>query len=259
MVNPTQSLSMGVRVLGPSTSKEADPAGRPWGFTCKHCPHVPTRGDEPDYASFQVARNEWRSVALHVPIRCPTCAYRKKRWTRMRRRVDKAFAMAKSKGSTYSRPKLLTFALPSTTSMRYEDRFEQIHILDSRLPRARAVLREWNVLGGIMVIECTSRLLPLSWAGGVDPFLERGGNLLEWKHHAHVHAVVIAPWRSRERFKQFCECLTDMGLGRLNVEALESRRYSLDEAKAEVTSYISKYLNKDGGRCRSFGIMRNAI
>jgi hypothetical protein len=47
-----------------------------------------------------------------------------------------------------------------------------------------------------------------------------------------------------------------MGLGRLNVEALASKTHNADQARMAVSVYISKYLNKDGGRCRSFGIMR---
>jgi phage baseplate assembly protein gpV len=47
-----------------------------------------------------------------------------------------------------------------------------------------------------------------------------------------------------------------LGLGRLNVEALASKTHNADQARMAVSVYISKYLNKDGGRCRSFGIMR---
>jgi hypothetical protein len=234
----------------------ADSSSRPWGFTCPDCNHVPPRGGEPDYASWRVSRNEWRSMALHVPHRCRSCDSRKKRWTRMRRRVDRAFERSRSHGSTYARPKLITFALPSETSSCYTERYSQIALLNSRLPRAREILKSFNVRGGIYVIECTSRLLPLDGFGQADPFLERPGHLYEWKHHAHVHMVAVAPYMRPDKFRTFCECLIDMGLGRLNVEALGSDRYSYREARDKVSSYISKYLNKDGGRCRTFGSLR---
>lgn len=247
---------MAVRIRSPRTSTVGDSASRPWGFTCENCGHVPPRGGEPDYASWQVGRNEWRTMALHVPHRCRSCDTRKKRWTRMRRRVDACFDRSRSHGSSYSRPKLITFALPSETSNSYTDRYEQIALLNSRLPRAREVLKTYNVRGGIYVIECTSRLLPLADYGQADPFLGRGGHLYEWKHHAHVHMVAVAPYMLPEKFSNFCECLVDMGLGRLDVEPLHSKKYSWRQARDKVANYISKYLNKDGGRCRTFGEMR---
>lgn len=174
----------------------------------------------------------------------------------MRRRVDAAFERSRSHGSTYARPKLITFALPSETSNSYTDRYAQIALLNSRLPRAREILKQHNVRGGIYVIECTSRLLPLEGYGQADPYLERPGHLYEWKHHAHVHMVAVAPYMRPAKFMQFCECLLPLGLGRLNVEALGSERYSYREARDRVSRYISKYLNKDGGRCRTFGSLR---
>jgi len=174
----------------------------------------------------------------------------------MRRRVDACFDRSRAHGSTYSRPKLITFALPSETSNSYTDRYAQIALLNSRLPRAREVLKTFNVRGGIYVLECTSRLLPLDGYGQADPYLDRPGHLYEWKHHAHVHMVAVAPYMKRDKFQQFCNCLVDMGLGRLNVEPLSSKDYSWRQARDKVANYISKYLNKDRGRCRTFGEMR---
>ena len=230
--------------MTPLTSKEHEP-DRPWGWTCPSCPHLPERGGEVDYASYQVSRNVWKSVALHVPHRCRNCDRTKKRQTRMRNRVRKAFRIGRKHGSYYSRPKLITFALPSLTSRDYEDRFRQLRLLNSRLPRARSILKDNGVKGGIYVLECTSRLLPLDQ-----------GNLFEWKHHAHVHMVGIAPYMRRDRFVKFSSCLLPLGLGRLNVEALANKTHNADQARMAVSVYISKYLNKDGGRCRSFGEMR---
>lgn len=237
--------------MTPLTSKEQD-LDIPWGWSCPDCPWLPPRGGEPDYV--QVTRrieHDWghsfeqRSLAIHVPIRCQTCDNRKKRQTRMRNRVRKVFRIGRKHGSYYSRPKLITFALPSLTSHDYEDRFRQLRLLNSRLPRARSILKDNGVKGGIYVLECTSRLLPLDQ-----------GNLLEWKHHAHVHMVGIAPYMRRDRFVKFSSCLMQLGLGRLNVEALANKTHNADQARMAVAVYISKYLNKDGGRCRSFGEMR---
>lgn len=237
--------------MTPLTSKEQD-SDRPWGWSCPDCPWLPPRGGEPDYVTVtRRVEHDWghsfeqRSLAVHVPIRCESCDRQKKRQTRMRNRVRKAFRIARKMGSVYSRPKLITFALPSVTSSDYSDRFNQIRLLNSRLPRARSILKDNGVRGGLMVIECTSRLVSLDQ-----------GNLLEWKHHAHVHSVCIAPYMRRDRFVKFSTCLMQLGLGRLNIEALSSKTHNRDQAMIAVSTYVSKYLNKDGGRCRSFGIMR---
>ena len=62
----------------------------------------------------------------------------------------------------------------------------------------------------------------------------------------------------RDRFVKFSSCLLPLGLGRLNVEALANKTHNADQARMAVAVYISKYLNKDGGRCRSFGEMRES-
>lgn len=163
----------------------------------------------------------------------------------MRRRVDRCFTVSTAQGSsTYRYPKLLTFALPSTVSDNYSDRFEQLKLLNSRLPRARALLLERGIRGGVYVLECTSRLVPL----------DEGGALLEWKHHAHVHMVAIGPYMKRDRFLAFSECLQPIGLGRINYKAMSTQR----AARRRVSNYISKYLVKEGLTSRTWGIMRNA-
>lgn len=140
---------------------------------------------------------------------------------------------------TYKMPKLITFALPSTKSESYSDRNNQIELLKSKLPRVRKTLLENGILGGTYIIECTTRLLPL----------EEG--LMNWKHHAHVHMVGIAPFVPKKELKGFCEQLLPLGLGRLNYVVPKGKK-----ARSQVASYISKYLVKDSNNSRTFGIMR---
>jgi hypothetical protein len=198
---------------------------------------------EPDYASYRVDRVTWKSVALHVPHRCQPCDIRKKRQQRMRRRVDRCFTVSTAQGSsTYRYPKLLTFALPSVRTSNYAARHDQLRLLNSRLPRAREVLRNRGIRGGVYVLECTSRLVPF----------DVGGSLLEWKHHAHVHMVAIGPYMKRKRFLAFSECLFPLGLGRINYKAMSTER----AARRKVANYISKYLVKEKLTSRTWGIMR---
>lgn len=255
--------------MSPIASKEDDPE-KPWGFTCSECTHVPPRGEDPDYASYvrhyEGSTPVWGSIALHVPIRCRACDTAKKRWSRMRRRVKAVYTAAESlPGRRYRRPKFLTFGLPSDVSARYEDRFALARILNSRLPRAREVLESsLGVKGGVYVIEITSRLVPLG--AKLNPPMTRRCcgftmtdevPLLTWKHHAHVHMVAVAPYIPKDDLKEACEALMPMGLGRINLRTMGSDDFTAEEAKDRIAFYVSKYLNKDGGRLRSWGILRN--
>ena len=243
---------------------------QPWGFTCRECPIVPPRGGEPDYASYvrhwEGGTPVWGSTALHVPTRCRACDTRKKRWSRMRRRVDAVYEAAGAMpGRRYARPKFLTFGLPSGTSARWEDREVLRRTLNSRLPRARAALEEsLGVKGGVYVIEMTSRLVPLE--ASLNPhttrrccgfsWVESDPPLFTWKHHAHVHMVAVAPFVKPELLKEKCEALLPLGLGRINLRSLGSDTHTKGEARKAVARYIAKYLNKDGGRLRSWGVLR---
>lgn len=139
----------------------------------------------------------------------------------------------------YKMPKLITFALPSTNSESYSDRDLEITRLNSKLKSALSILKRNGVMGGTFVVECTSRLVPL----------EEG--FMSWKHHAHVHMVALAPFIPKNHFKEFCEILLPMGLGRINYQAPKGRN-----AESAVASYISKYISKDAARSRTFGMMR---
>ena len=173
------------------------------------------------------------------PIRCRECEKKKKRFSRMVKRVDNIYFFSMGfLNSTYRMPKLITFALPSQESESYSEREVQIELLKKKLKSARAILYEQGgVLGGTYVIECTSRLLP---------FPEYP--LLTWKHHAHVHMVAVAPFIPRKHLPEFCGCLSPIGLGRIN--------YKVPKNSRAIASYISKYLVKDKNNSRTFGIMR---
>ena len=226
------------RISSPVINKE-------WGFTCDKCPHVPEYSETDDYVRIPI-RNSLdprtnTSLNLRFPIRCKSCDTRKKRASRRRKQIAQVFGESVSIGAfikTYNRPKLITFALPSKRTMEYEERHEQIKLLNKKLPGARKSLISNGTLGGTYVIECTSRLVPMN----------DGGVLMEWKHHAHVHMVAVSNYIHHSKIVKYCEQLLPLGLGRINLKAPRDQR--------KVSNYISKYLAKENQRHRSFGIMR---
>lgn len=216
-----------------------------YGFTCENCHFVPDRDDEDDYIrTHRISKRTGMSSTrnLRWPVRCSLCERNKKRYQRMRRRLEKIWELSWAEpAQIYRRPKLITFALPSTWT--FQDSGESdVQRLEKLLPAARKVLQARNVKGGSYVLECTTRSYE---------FL---GTMVH-KHHAHVHMVAVAPFIHRSKLKEFCECLMPLGLGRINYQA-PTGQYR--DAVAQVAGYISKYLVKDSRQARSFGIMRRA-
>lgn len=142
----------------------------------------------------------------------------------------------------YKRPKLITFALPSVQTEQATNEIE-LKKLNKLMPKAIEKLKSNGVLGGTFVVECTTRLI---WS---DLVVEKQ----QWKHHAHIHMVAIAPYIHKTKLKKFCEMLLPLGLGRINYVA--PRGYWKD-AMSKVASYISKYLIKDKRSSRTWGILR---
>lgn len=158
----------------------------------------------------------------------------------MRRRLEKIWKLSWAEpAQIYRRPKLITFALPSTWTFD-ESAEGDVKKLDKMLPKARQVLLDNRVKGGSYVLESTTRSY------------EVFGTTV-YKHHAHVHMVAVAPFIHRSKLKEFCESLMPLGLGRINYKA-PSGKYK--DAVRQVAGYISKYLVKDKRQARSFGIMR---
>jgi hypothetical protein len=139
-------------------------------------------------------------------------------------------------------PKLLTFALPSQyftwDSPGKTSREKEMNSLIKLLPKARRILMDNGVLGGSYVLECTYK-----WIPDLENFTHP-----QYKFHAHVHMVVIAPYIHYSKLSEWCTQLMPLGLGRINYEAVRNRR--------RTAIYVSKYLVKDKVQCRTFGIMR---
>lgn len=234
------------KILSPKQVKS-----KPYSFTCKYCNWRGNVNRKLDYTVTKLAFGGTR-IDYNEPIkdyriekfpaRCRSCDTKKKRYTRMVNRIDNIFEESFSYFTrTYKMPKLITFALPSTESESYEERECQIDILKSKLKDMREILMKNGVQGGTYIIECTSRFLPFP-----------DYPLFTWKHHAHIHMVGIAPYVPKKHFKEFCEQLLPIGLGRINYVVPRG-----ENAREQVASYISKYLIKDGNNSRTFGIMRN--
>lgn len=219
-----------------------------WGFTCKSCPYVPEVSDSDDFINVKRRiltdehKSKTRSMNLRFPVRCKSCDTQKKRAKRRSKAIARVYAMATEIGCffpTYNYPKLLTFALPVQPSEEYEERYEQIKLLESKMIKARKILMKNGTLGGTFAIECTSRLANL------DVYPEA---FMQWKHHAHVHAVCVSNFVHPTKLKEYCEILIPLGLGRINLKAPLGQK--------AVATYISKYLSKENQRHRTFGIMR---
>lgn len=216
-----------------------------YGFTCPECHFVPDRDDVDDYVrTHRISKRtgERASRNLRWPVRCTSCERNKKRYQRMRRRLEKIWEFSWAQpAQTYRRPKLITFALPSLWTFE-ESPEGEVMKLNKLLPKARKILLDHNVKGGSYVLECTTRCYE---------FL----GTPVYKHHAHVHMVAVAPFVHRSKLKEFCEQLMPLGLGRINYQA---PRGQYRDAVAQVAGYISKYLVKDKRQARSFGIMRQS-
>ena len=219
---------------------------REFGFTCPECHFVPDRDSEDDFIrTHRISKRTGERSSRNVrwPVRCPLCERNKKRYQRMRRRLEKIWAVSWAQpANVYKRPKLITFALPSiwTFDPSGED---QVKLLNKILPRARESLLSNNVKGGTYVLECTTRSV-------------KGFGATIYKHHAHVHMVAVAPYIHKTKLKEFCEQLIPLGLGRINYVAPKGQ---YREAVAQVAGYISKYLVKDKRQTRTFGIMRGEL
>jgi len=226
---------------------------REWGFTCENCSWIPEKPESMDNISedwVQTNRISPRSgrrtyVALHFPVRCTACNTMQRRYQRMNKRLEGIWKLSFMLDKTYSRPKLITFALPSIESID-SDGESEVKLLNKLLPKARKELQEHGVLGGTFVVECTTRLI---WSDlAIEP--------QRWKHHAHVHMVGIAPFMQRKKLIEFSKCLLPLGLGRINYVAPKGK---WRDAKQKVAAYISKYLVKDNRSSRTWGIMRNNL
>ena len=216
-----------------------------FSFTCVNCTHRGNRSDETNFVSTTTVGEggqryrKW-SESDRYPDRCKECSRKAKRHTRMVNRLDKIWSISYDLGNKrYSRPKLITFALPSIITFDSSPDAE-LRKLKALLPTARKILMDHGILGGVYVPEVTTRSYSVL-------------GTKSYKHHAHIHMVAIAPYFSPKVLKRFCECLLPIGLGRINYVAPSGKWKS---AKRKVASYISKYLCKEGRRTSSFGIYR---
>lgn len=216
-----------------------------FSFTCEQCTYRGNRSFEENYVSTTYVEpggtryRKW-SESDRYPERCRECNRKAKRHTRMVRRLDKIWKISYDLGDrTYSRPKLITFALPSIITF-WSSPDNELSTLKSKMKAARKILHDHGVKGGVYVPEVTTR--SYTFMGTTC-----------YKHHAHIHMVAIAPFIHRKALGKFCEILQPIGLGRINYVAPSG---NWKTAKRKVASYISKYLCKEGRRTSSFGIYR---
>jgi hypothetical protein len=242
-----------VKLLEPKINKDGM---KKWSFTCSACHWIPDKqwiatdledknewlGEwtwpDPDYATtHRISKRTgmFGKRALHMPDRCNACKAKYRRSTRMKKRIKRIMEICEELPTGYKVPKLLTFALPVSTSDFYSDRNVLIAELNQLLPAARRILKKNHIIGGTFVIECTSRLMPM----------DDGGSVFQWKHHPHVHMVCIGKYQ--KDIQTFSKCLMPIGLGRINYEATKSKR--------KIGNYLSKYLIKDNQRSRTWGVL----
>ena len=171
----------------------------------------------------------------------------------MRKRILKLVELTRELPGQYSKPKLLTFALPVSTSEHYHHREDLIEVLNAKRVAFNKTLKEHGVIGSIYVIECTSRLANL------DRYTN---GWMQWKHHPHVHMVSICRYIHPTKFKEFTQCLRALGLGSIDVEIVRIKTFDNEinySGVKTISRYITKYLVKDGKAARTVGIMRGPI
>jgi hypothetical protein len=157
----------------------------------------------------------------------------------------------------YSKPKLLTIGLPTRKLGSIEsyatDREDMIEVLKIRWRRALRYLQtKWGLIGGVSVIECTTRLAEqCNYPEG----------FMQLKHHPHIHMVGILPKITRSKFKEFCSSLHQFGLGSIDVEIVRIRNFDGEKEASgikKISTYITKYLTKDRQPCSVFGLARSS-
>ncbi len=256
-----------VKILSPLINTD----GNRWTHTCPNCHWVPDKipiiaGSEihwiwpdPDYVTthrISPRTGEFGKRALNLPDRCKPCAAKYRRRLRMRKRVAKLVELIDDLPGQYRQPKLLTFALPTRRTGSIEtyatDREDMIEILKSRYRKGLKYLRsQYNIIGGISVIECTTRLPSL------DNYPD---GFMSLKHHPHVHMVALCPYIHHTKFKEFTQCLRQFGLGSIDVEIINVRSFDGETNYSgikRISSYITKYLTKDRQPCSVFGVLRS--
>lgn len=234
---------------------------RPYGFTCPDCPWVPERDDVPDYTRIMRRSGKLagytKSVNLEYPTRCASCETKKKRFQRMRKRVKAVWD--RSFHERMGVPAVLTITYPSCWTFESDPHVEVAALL-KRLPRARKIMQNAGILGGVYVVECTTR----------DSSSEMG--VPAYKHHAHVHMVAVGPYVKSSEWEDWCSMLVPIGLGRI---WYEKRAPGCDEdwcndkrcrhkkdwkgLRDGIAGYISKYITKTARGCRTWGVMRKRL
>ena len=241
-------------ILTPITSKEPsanftlefNPQA---GFTCPKCPNR-IYDPNPDYARIKKSvlkgKSDFKTVSLHLPSRCARCDGIYTRYKRMQRRTTKIWKHCKNLGFhewRYEFPKLITFALQSDKSDSTEATSE-MKVLRSKMRPAKKLLQEkLGVRGGTYVLESTTKIYGIR--NGEDWVKDQA--FMSFSHHAHCHMVGVAPYIGKGLEKK-CEALEEIGLGRINYEAVTERK--------QVASYITKYLTKGKTRSVTYGCMR---
>ena len=194
--------------------------------------------------------------ALNLPDRCKPCAAKNRRRIRMKHRVNKIADICHMLPDKYSKPKLLTIGLPTRKLGSIEsyatDREDMIEVLKIRWRRALRYLQtKWGLIGGVSVIECTTRLAEqCNYPEG----------FMQLKHHPHIHCVGIMSYIHPSKFKEFCSSLHQFGLGSIDVEIVNIRTFEGErnyKGIKTVSKYITKYLTKDKQPCSVFGYARS--
>ena len=254
-------------ILSPLINTE----GNQWTHTCVNCHWIPDKepilcGDELEWVWPPVDFVETHRIsprtgekgkrALNLPDRCKPCAAKYRRRLRMRKRVNKIVDICHMLPDKYSKPKLLTIGLPTRKLGSIEsyatDREDMIEVLKKRWRRALRYLQtNWGLIGGVSVIECTTRLAEsCNYPHG----------FMQLKHHPHIHCVGIMGYIQSSKFKEFCSSLHQFGLGSIDVEIVNVRTFDGEKNHSgikKVSTYITKYLTKDKQPCSVFGLARS--
>lgn len=233
-------------------------------FTCPSCHFRPDKRSIDDYVTtgkLSKRSGELSKRNLKFPVRCTPCGNDMKRYSRMKNRVQAIFDRCFSQKMGV--PAVITITLPSEWNDR-SDSSKEVKELLRLMPKARKIMKCHGIMGGSFVIECTYRSLYEYRRN------ENYQKEILWKKHAHSHMVAVGPYVDTKNWDDWCRMLEPLGLGRMWYEKRAPKcqeqgcestkcRHQKDWKKLRngIAAYISKYITKEAGRCRTWGVMRN--
>ena len=216
-------------------------------FTCSRCEYQGNPNSDPDWIRVSNrptdSGHKWIEVDKY-PVRCTPCDTHYRRYKRTRRSLERLINLAMEYRQGY--PKMITVTLPSVPDdpRSLEEQLKELKVKWTKFRKYWVSTGLW--LGGIY---CTESTLKVNFDRSKGPWFGI-------KHHAHIHAVVVCPFFSKNELIKFSESAADFGLGRASVRG-RPKGVSGGQMAKHLAHYMSKYITKGhvGVRSANFGML----